>query len=108
MPGARVHDPQKIKVSFAGRDLGQLLHRREVVPGEREPRAGAAARELISVLDEKGRQIAPFSSRDPAFGLADAYRITPVVRSLREAGLRKVLAGVTSLDEVLSATQEPT
>lgn len=22
MPGARVHDPQKIKVSFAGRDLG--------------------------------------------------------------------------------------
>ena len=53
--------------------------------------AGAAARELISVLDEKGRQIAPFSSRDPAFGLADAYRITPVVRSLREARGEKVL-----------------
>lgn len=53
--------------------------------------AGAAARELMSVLAEGGRQIAPFSSRDPAFGLADAYRITPVVRGLREARGEKVL-----------------
>lgn len=30
------------------------------------------------------------------------------VAGLRQAGLRKVLAGVTSLDEVLSATREPT
>ena len=30
------------------------------------------------------------------------------ITTLRQAGLRKVLAGVTSLDEVLSATQEPT
>lgn len=53
--------------------------------------AGAAARELISILDQGGRQIMPFSSRDPAFGLADAYRITPVVRGLREARGEKVL-----------------
>jgi len=53
--------------------------------------AGAAARELISILDQGGRQITPFSSRDPAFDLADAYRITPVVRGLREARGEKVL-----------------
>lgn len=53
--------------------------------------AGAAARELVSLLDQNGRQIAPFSSRDSAFGLADAYRITPVVRGLREARGEKVL-----------------
>ena len=29
------------------------------------------------------------------------------VSSLREAGLRKVMAGETSLDEVLAATREP-
>lgn len=53
--------------------------------------ASAAARELISALGPGARQITPFSSRDPAFGLADAYRITPVVRSLREARGEKVL-----------------
>ncbi|EKS35800.1 2-keto-4-pentenoate hydratase [Afipia clevelandensis] len=52
---------------------------------------GAAARELISVLDQSGRQITPFSSRDPAFDLANAYRITPLVRGLREARGEKVL-----------------
>ncbi len=51
----------------------------------------AAARELVSVLGQGGRQIAPFSSRDPAFGLDEAYRITPVVRGLREARGEKVL-----------------
>lgn len=51
----------------------------------------AAARELISLLDQNGRQITPFSARDPAFGLTDAYRITPVVRGLREARGEKVL-----------------
>lgn len=47
--------------------------------------------ELMSVLGQGERQIAPFSSRDPAFGLAEAYRIIPVVRSLREARGEKVL-----------------
>lgn len=51
----------------------------------------AAARELVSMLGQGGRQIAPFSSRDPAFGLDEAYRITPVVRRLREARGEKVL-----------------
>ena len=52
---------------------------------------GTAARELMSVLAEGGRQIAPFSSRDPNFGLDEAYRVTPVVRQLREARGEKVL-----------------
>jgi 2-oxo-3-hexenedioate decarboxylase len=32
-----------------------------------------------------GRQIAPFSSADPAFGLTDAYRVAAEVRALRQA-----------------------
>ncbi|MCR6735224.1 MAG: hypothetical protein NVV83_14620 [Afipia sp.] len=43
------------------------------------------ASEAVSVLGKNGQQIAPFSSRDPAFGLDDAYRVTPIVRRLREA-----------------------
>jgi 2-keto-4-pentenoate hydratase len=41
------------------------------------------AAEAFSVLDT-GRQIAPFSSRLPAFSLDDAYRVTAAVRRLRE------------------------
>jgi 2-oxo-3-hexenedioate decarboxylase len=41
------------------------------------------AAEAFDVLDT-GRQIAPFSSRLPAFSLADAYRVTAAVRRLRE------------------------
>jgi 2-oxo-3-hexenedioate decarboxylase len=41
------------------------------------------AAEAFGVLDT-GRQIAPFSSRLPAFSLADAYRVTAAVRRLRE------------------------
>lgn len=37
------------------------------------------ASEAVSVLGKNGQQIAPFSSRDPAFGLDDAYRVTPIV-----------------------------
>lgn len=53
--------------------------------------ARTAARELMSVLTEGGGQIAPFSSRDPGFGLDEAYRVTPIVRQLREARGEKVL-----------------
>lgn len=49
------------------------------------------ASEAVSVLGKNGQQIAPFSSRDPAFGLDDAYRVTPIVRRLREARGEKVL-----------------
>jgi 2-oxo-3-hexenedioate decarboxylase len=41
------------------------------------------AAEAFGVLDT-GRQIAPFSSRHPAFSLDDAYRVTAAVRRLRE------------------------
>src|SRR5687768_6834670 len=41
------------------------------------------AAEAFGVLDT-GRQIAPFSSRLPAFSLDDAYRVTAAVRRLRE------------------------
>src|SRR5829696_10041005 len=41
------------------------------------------AAEALGVLDT-GRQIAPFSSRLPAFSLDDAYRVTAAVRRLRE------------------------
>ncbi len=48
------------------------------------------AGEAVSVIGQ-GRQIAPFSSRHPGFALDDAYRVTPVVRSLREARGEKVV-----------------
>jgi len=51
---------------------------------------GAIAREALSVLGQ-GRQITPFSARDAAFGLVEAYRVTPEVRALREARGEKVL-----------------
>lgn len=51
----------------------------------------SVAGEAVAVLGRNGQQIAPFSSRDPAFALADAYRVTPVVRRLREARGEKVL-----------------
>lgn len=52
--------------------------------------ATSVAAEAFSVLGQ-GRQIAPFSSRDPAFGLDEAYRVTPIVRQMREARGEKVL-----------------
>ena len=48
------------------------------------------ADEAVSVIGH-GRQIATFSSRDPGFSLDDAYRVTPIVRRLREARGEKVL-----------------
>jgi 2-oxo-3-hexenedioate decarboxylase len=52
---------------------------------------GKIAGEAVFVLGRDGQQIAPFSSRDPAFCLDDAYRVTPIVRRLREARGEKVL-----------------
>jgi 2-oxo-3-hexenedioate decarboxylase len=49
--------------------------------------AGAA----MAALGQSGRQIAPFTSHDPAFGLDRAYRVTPVVRRLREARGERVV-----------------
>ncbi len=49
------------------------------------------ASEAVSVLGQSGRQIVSFSSRNPAFGLNDAYKVTPIVRRLREARGEKVL-----------------
>lgn len=48
------------------------------------------ATEALSVLGQ-GRLIAPFSSRHVAFSLDDAYRVTPVVRQMREARGEKAL-----------------
>lgn len=50
-------------------------------PAPAVERIAAAA---LEVLGRGGRQIAPFTSDDPAFGLDRAYRVTPVVRQLRE------------------------
>ncbi|CAN5178488.1 fumarylacetoacetate hydrolase family protein [soil metagenome] len=52
--------------------------------------ANSVAIEALSVLGQ-GRQIAPFSSRNPAFGLDEAYKVTPVVRQMREGRGEKVL-----------------
>ncbi len=52
--------------------------------------ARSIATEALSVLGQ-GRQIAPFSLRDPAFGLNEAYKVTPIVRQMREARGEKVL-----------------
>jgi len=52
--------------------------------------ANSIATEAMSVLGQ-GRQIAPFSSRDPAFGLDQAYKVTPIVRQMREARGEKIL-----------------
>lgn len=48
------------------------------------------AAEALSALEE-GRLIAPFSSRVPALGLDDAYRVTACVRQMREARGEAVL-----------------
>lgn len=50
----------------------------------------SVATEALSVLGE-GRLITPFSSRHATFGLDDAYRVTPVVRQMREARGETVL-----------------
>ncbi len=42
------------------------------------------AKEAFAVLGT-GRQVAPFSSADPDFGLKEAYRVTAAVRAAREA-----------------------
>lgn len=52
--------------------------------------ARSVAAEALSVLGQ-GRQISPFSSRDPAFSLDEAYKVTPIVRQMREARGEKVL-----------------
>lgn len=52
--------------------------------------AKSIAAEALSVLGQ-GRQIAPFSSRDPAFGLDEAYKVTPIVRQMREARGEKAI-----------------
>lgn len=52
--------------------------------------ARSIATEAMSVLGQ-GRQIVPFSSRNPAFGLDEAYKVTPIVRQMREARGEKVL-----------------
>lgn len=49
------------------------------------------AREAVSVLGQNGQQIAPFSSRNPSFCLTEAYKVTPIVRRLREARGEKVM-----------------
>jgi len=66
----------------------------------------------------KGRtgifQVMPISAQMQALVLQDAGNQALAqqarregIASLRQAGLRKVLAGITSLDEVLAATREP-
>ncbi|MBX9819159.1 2-keto-4-pentenoate hydratase [Afipia birgiae] len=52
--------------------------------------ATSIATEALSVLGQ-GRQIVPFSSRDPSFGLEEAYKVTPIVRQMREARGERVL-----------------
>ena len=52
--------------------------------------AKSIATEALSVLGQC-RQISPFSSRDPAFGLDEAYKVTPIVRQMREARGERVL-----------------
>ena len=44
----------------------------------------AIAAEALAALDT-GRQIQPFSSQSSSFSLDDAYRVTAIVRKMREA-----------------------
>jgi 2-oxo-3-hexenedioate decarboxylase len=50
----------------------------------------AIASEAFAVLNT-GRQVRPFSQRDPGFGLPDAYRVTNLVRRKREATGERVI-----------------
>jgi 2-oxo-3-hexenedioate decarboxylase len=50
----------------------------------------AIADETFAVLNT-GRQIQPFSHRDPDFSLTDAYRVTDLVRRKREAAGERVV-----------------
>lgn len=52
--------------------------------------ARSIATEALSVLGQ-GKQIAPFSSRNAAFKMDDAYKVTPVIRRMREGRGEKVL-----------------
>jgi len=53
-------------------------------------RVETTAKELIALLGT-GRQIAPFTTRDPNFGLADAYAVAERVRELRVARGERVV-----------------
>jgi 2-oxo-3-hexenedioate decarboxylase len=56
-----------------------------------------AADDIDSIASEafgllgSGRQTTPFSSRDARFGVTDAYRVTPIIRRLREARGEQVI-----------------
>lgn len=56
-----------------------------------DPAIERIAGAVMEGLGRNGRQIAPFTSRDPAFDLDRAYRVTPVVRRLREARGERVV-----------------
>jgi 2-oxo-3-hexenedioate decarboxylase len=56
-----------------------------------DPAIETIAAAAMEALGEGGRQIAPFTSRDPAFDLDRAYRVTPIVRRLREARGERVV-----------------
>ena len=56
-----------------------------------DPAIETIAAAAMEALGEGGRQIATFTSRDPAFDLDRAYRVTPVVRRLREARGERVV-----------------
>jgi len=56
-----------------------------------DPAIEQIAAAAVEVLGRGGRQIAPFTAHDAAFGLDRAYRVTPAVRRLREARGERVV-----------------
>ncbi len=57
---------------------------------DNSPEPIATALEVLSALDQR-RQIAPLSSREPAFDLASAYKVTAAVRRMREGRGERVV-----------------
>jgi 2-keto-4-pentenoate hydratase len=58
--------------------------------GENTPALGAIAAEAFAALGH-ARQIRPFSSRPGGLSVDDAYRVTPLLRRMYEAGGAKIL-----------------
>jgi hypothetical protein len=74
------HDDEPLYEFPAGIGPISMIARDPAVP----PGVCEVAAKVFATLDT-GRQIAPFSSCLPAFGLADAYHVTFAVRQMREA-----------------------
>jgi 2-oxo-3-hexenedioate decarboxylase len=67
-----------------GFEVSNWLPGRDMTRGNQAERIDQIAKEALAILGT-GRQVAPFSSRYPAFDLAEAYEVASQVRDMRRA-----------------------